>query len=310
MTSVESQPTKRPEASAPRPTPIPASVEGFYSWDSHTGLAQVDAVLTALATNPGDLADRLLMVNQPCPVAGVNGPIPCEAGKPNDSPIPVFRYFWCDASFLTPAEAAGTLNRHLGTRPALYAAYELKNGGPAGPGAKYGILMAGSLEDPSAFLLYLNAQGQIVGMKTGCGKPGAVAPAQTEVTYLLPPLAGQEAKGEQSAYITSLLHEEGNQVLALLAYATGETDCAGLDCSKPVPLTMAQSLKVRCNKIGPESLREAGGYDPALHKDLLDAFEAVCAQAAEVVGATPAPEDKTILATFEAAKARLKGALQ
>lgn len=302
-------PAKPAEPAPQRPTPVTGAVEGFYSWDSRTGIPALDEVLTALASNDTSLSTRLQMTAQPCPVAGVSGPIPCESGKPDGTPVPVFRYLWCDPTFLPPTEATRTLQGYIATSPQLYAAYQLKDGGPANLGADSAILMAGSLGDPSAFILYLDKQGQIVGMQTGCGKPGAVAPKTEAVTYLLPPLAGQEAKGEQTAFITGLLREEGAQMLATLQYATGETDCTGLDCSKPVPLTLAQALQGRCNKIGPESLRQAGGYDPATHKELLDAIESVCSQAGELAGANPAPTDEAILAAFESAKVRLKGAL-
>lgn len=291
------------------PVPVSGAVEGFYSWDSRTGDTTIDEVLIALAGNDVSLDARLQMVTQPCPVAGVNGPLPCESGKENGTPLPVFRYLWCDPTYLTPAEATRTLHHYLATSPQLYAAYQLKDGGPVNLGADSAILMAGSLGDPSAFLLYLDKQGQILAMQTGCGKPGAVAPKAEAVTYLLPPLAGQEAKDEQAAYITGLLQSEGAQMLATLRFATGETDCYGLDCSKPVPLTIAQALQNRCNKIGPESLRQAGGYDPAQHGALLDAFASVCSQATEVANAAPPPSDEAILAVFESAKSALKANL-
>lgn len=299
-----------PADQAPQhPTPILASVEGFYSWDARTGVPVIDQVLTALTTNDASLNGRLQMSTQPCPVAGVNGPIPCESGQADGAPVPVFRYFWCGPTYLTPTEAAGTLSRYLATGPHLYAAYQLKEGGPKGLGARSGVLMANSLQDSSALLLYLDAEGKIVSMKTGCGQPGALAPVASTVTYLLPPLAGQEAKAEQSAYITQLLQSELQQILRGLAFATGEESCDGLNCSPPVPLQINEGIERRCNKIGPESLREAGGYDPALHKEQLDAFESVCGQSAQIAGATPPPADSVILATFESAKIRVRGAL-
>lgn len=306
-TPAEGLPAKAPETE--RPTPIPESTEGFYSWDSRTGVAKIDDVISAIATNVSDLTERLQMVEQPCPVNGVNGPIPCEAGKAPGSSVPVFRYFWCDGTYLTPTDAAGTLRRYVTAGPNLYAAYQLTGNGPAGLGAKYGIMMANGLADPNAFLLYLDADGRIVSMKTGCGMPGALAPVASTVTYLLPPLAGQEAKAEQTAYFTGLLQGEGAQALAILEFATGETDCFGLDCSKPDLLGIAEALKRRCDKIGPTSIREAGGYDPALHEELLDAFVASCAQAAKVTGTTPPPEEQAILEALEATKMHLKAAL-
>jgi hypothetical protein len=293
------------------PTPIPGEVAGMYSWNSQTGVAVVDQIIGYLANrDSANLVTRLKGIERPCPVAGIDGPISCSPGSATGSPIPVFPYFWCGPSYTQLPQAAGVLQRYVDAKPNLYAAYQLKDGGPAGIGAAYGILMASGLDDPSAFLLYVDQQGKISAMLTGCGRPGATAPRVDEVVYLLPPQAGQEAKADQSAYILQLLRDEGAQMLHTLQFATGEIECAGLDCSKPIPLQIAQALQQRCDKIGPESLRQSGGYDPAVHRELMEAYESTCKRMGELAQATPPPADETILAAFNEAKARLRGALK
>lgn len=304
--SVVEQPIKKPTA-IPQTTDQP----GLYMWDSRSGIPALDEVIAQIAQpDLESLTKRLQYANRPCPVAGVNGPIPCDQGKTDGSLMPVFPYYWCGPTYLDPLAAADTLRRYIASAPSLYAVYQLNPGSSFGLGEQYVILMAQGIEDSSALLLYLNPQGQIVTMRTGCGKPGAVAPPATSVTYLLPPLAGQEAKAEQTAYLTGHLQSEATTMLEVLRYATGETECYGLDCSKPNPLAIAKGLKERIDgKVDPASTRQAGGFDQAIHGRLLEAIEFIAQRMTEITQDATPPSDAAILAALNEAKERLRGVL-
>lgn len=160
--------------------------EGAYPPDVKSGIAEVDRVMEAVATqNAETLGSLVKLLPTSCKANPMPGEVPCPDGKPDGTMIDAFPWSTsCAPQQSTELDSARkfVLNRLTSSQAYVYAVY--RTGGPTG--ATYMIALDNDTSDEFSLELGVDRGGAIVSLTTMCQKVATFADP-SKIDFVLPP---------------------------------------------------------------------------------------------------------------------------
>ncbi len=135
---------------------------GFYPFETRTGIADVDVVLTALESgDTSELVALFRFATHSCTSIGaLGGPPQCRAGEAENTPVEVLPTLFSEGSYLWKDEIESWQGLQVESLYAVFAISEQAYADEYYPSGKYGIVLADAGGNPA--VLVRVADGGIV----------------------------------------------------------------------------------------------------------------------------------------------------
>lgn len=293
--------TPTEEGTGPEPAEQPELgpvVEGFYPQGTRTGIPAVDKFTEALwADGTEALLDQYQTVELPCRQQPGSGAPVCPEGVPAGTPVKVYPYAWCDLTFLTDRQE---LTSHVGPELAqnknLFAVYRPEHvPGLAQLSPAYAIVLGAGL-GRSAPTVYLDQDGSVLLVRTGCGTPDLAVPVDAEIILAPKVTASDEERRTAERELAGMVEYEVQQMHRSLRIGLGEydpcEDAPGPLCNQEadLPGTITGAI-MRCEKVGPDAQMSGYAYDEQRLGPVFVPYKEACDTLRDAQASMGAPED-------------------